>query len=335
MPGRVLICGPNWLGDSIMSLPAVQQWSSQGESVTMLVKPSQVPLWRMARCVDHVYALNDGWRGIREAVGRVKADGPDAAAVFPNSFRSALVPFFAGVPVRSGFRGHSRAWMLNNVVKLPPAMRGRHQAWEYFCLLGLPLPENRAEQDSLVPALTVPEHARAAARKQFADTGWVGLLPGAARGPSKQWPADAFAAVGRKLVAEAGLRICVMGGARERGLCEEVAGAIGKEAMSLGGETSLEVFAALLGECRTVVTNDSGGMHLAAAVGTRVVAIYGRTDPTKTGPLGPGHRVLAASGEHDRDIPRDSKAAREALRSISVEQVTEAALEVLRETEPT
>ena len=158
----------------------------------------------------------------------------------------------------------------------------------------------------------------------------MGLLPGAARGPSKQWPPDHFIAVGRQLAARPGCRIVVFGARDEASLCRAVAEGIGPAAITLGGETTLSELAALLGLCRVVVANDSGGMHLAAAAGARVVAVYGLTDPAKTGPIGHGHRIVCAEGRpRSRDIRRNSREAKDALASIRPDRVLEAVMELL------
>ena len=161
---------------------------------------------------------------------------------------------------------------------------------------------------------------------------FVGVLPGAARGPSKRWPPDRFASVAARLAEENGCRVLVLGTRAERDLCEGMAHAAGPAAVSLAGETSLRDVACLLSLCRVVLCNDSGGMHLAAAAGTRVVAVFGMTDPETTGPLGSGHALVLAEGvERSRDIARNSGEAVRALQSIPTHRVYEAAARILAE----
>jgi heptosyltransferase-2 len=122
----------------------------------------------------------------------------------------------------------------------------------------------------------------------------------------------------------------VFGSGNETDLCETVTAGIGRKALNLAGQTSLPEFAALLSSCGVVICNDSGGMHLAAAAGAKVVAVFGMTDPAKTGPMGKGHRVICAEGvRQSRDIKRDSSEAAVALKSISADRVAAAAREVL------
>jgi len=139
--------------------------------------------------------------------------------------------------------------------------------------------------------------------------------------------------MGQKLLQQTMHRIVIFGTGEEADVCAHIAEAIGPRAVSLAGQTTLPLFAALLGACDAVVCNDSGGMHLAAAVGTRVVAIFGLTDPSKTGPMGSGHRILTGDASRtSRNISRHSAEARVVLESIHPDSVLSALLEVLGET---
>ncbi len=327
-PRPVLACAVNWLGDSVMTMPALQAFCVRHPDVrlTLLAKPSLIPLWSLCGAAPSCIALEPGLAGMGRAVRAMAARRFEAAYVLPNSFRSALAPFLARVPDRVGAAGHARAWMLTRVVHHEAAMR--HQALEYYRILGLPMP------DAPEPArLTIPKEA---AERWAERLGVVGdrtplaaLIPGAARGPSKRWPPEHFAEVGRRLAA-AGARVLVLGGPDERELGRAVADGAGSGARCLAGETSLPDLAVVLSLCRVAVANDSGGMHLAAAAGARVVAVFGLTDPRRTGPLGPGHVIFRPDGAAGaRDIARDSTAARSALDSIVPDSVAAAAAGML------
>lgn len=329
--GNVLVCGPNWLGDSVISMPALQLLRRRCPScrITMLVKPKLESLWRMHSAVDEVIEISTGLGGTLRTARTVRARKFEGALVFPNSFRSALIPYLARVPVRVGTVGHGRVWMLTNVVRASARPDRGHQLWE--CLEVAGVADDPGEPPP--PRLSIPEAARVQARErlQGGPKGiWIGLIPGAARGPSKQWPPGHFIEAGRRLLSSTPCRLLILGTPGEVGLCRQVAEGIGSAALNAAGETSITEFAALLSRCRVVVANDSGGMHLATAVGTRVVVVYGLTDPDKTGPLGAGHRVIRVEGvSASRDIGRDSPEAREALRSIAPEQVYQAVMDLL------
>jgi len=330
-PEKILVVSPSWLGDSIMAMPALYELKRQaaGLRITVLAKPAVADVWGLCPAVDEVLEFETGWRGMRKAVREVAAGGFDFAYVIPGSFRSAWIPFLSRVPVRRGYPGHCRRWLLTEGVCGSSA--GIHQSEEAFRLLGVE-PGGGLHG----PLVAVPEVERDAMRQRpglsspAGAAPLVAMFPGAARGPSKRWPSDRFTEVGRRLAAGSMCRVVLAGSAEDRAMCEEIAGRIGSGAVSLAGLTTLRELAALLSLCHVVIANDSGGMHLAAAVGTRVVALYGLTDPRVTGPLGDGHVVLMAPGVvRDRNIPRETSAARAALEAITADSVHAAVLAVL------
>lgn len=325
---RTLVCGLNWIGDSIMAMPALHAFIAQGSTVvSVLVKPGLVPLWKMMSGIAKVKSLPPGSMGTLRTGVSLRSDNFDTAYILPNSFRSALVPFLAGIPHRIGYAAQERRLLLTEPRSHAREDRGLHQAWEYMRLL---MPSYDEEVLPPMPALTVDAASRAAVAERLGEGGqrWVGLVPGAARGAAKRWPQQHFITVGRQVVNELHCRVAVMGAAGERELCEQVAVAIGSAAVNLAGETTLPMWAELLSSCDVVVANDSGGMHLASAMGTPVVAVYGQTDPAKTGPLG-ASTVLQRSNVRDRRIARDSEAARLSLASIQPNEVYEATREWL------
>ena len=327
----ILICGPSWLGDSVMSMPAVQSYKRANPScrITMLVKPYLAPLWRMHWSVDRIVELRWNFAGTLATARTVKHLEFDSAFVFPNSFRSALIPFLARVPARAGLAGHQRAWMLTSVVTPRDDTQRRHQSWEYLDIMGLS--DGCGEPDP--PRLSVSAEIVAEVGGRLggsADDALVGLMPGAEYGPSKRWPPKYFVRVGRDLAKARGCRIIVFGRAKEIDVCSTVSEGIAEGTVNLAGQTSLPELTALLSLCRVVIANDSGGMHLAAAAGSKVVGIFGMTDPAKTGPMGAGHRLICLEGVHrSRDIRRDSRTAMESLRSIEPARVFRAAMELL------
>lgn len=330
---KILVCGVNWLGDSIMSMPAVDALKDRfpASRITMLVKSGLAPLWRMSPSINEVVDFRDSVFGVASVARALAAQEFDRAFIFPNSFRSALIPRLAHIPERIGMRGHFRARMLTLVIEPPADTSRAHQAWEYLNIVGLA--DGRDEVN--LPRLHTPKHILDECRarlERYSGADWVGLVPGSARGPSKRWPAEYFVKVGRRLAALNGCAIAVFGSREDVPVCAETAAGIGERVLDLGGRTSLPELLALLGMCRVVIANDSGGMHLAAAAGTRVVAIFGMTDPALTGPLGPGHRVISRAGvSHSRDIGRNLPQARESLKSIEPDLVYSAAFEILEE----
>jgi heptosyltransferase-2 len=328
---RILICGVNWIGDSVMSMPALQAFRAANPSahITMLVKPGLVSLWKLHTVFDGIQPLLEGIVGTLKTAAVIRRLHLDKAFILPHSFRSAIVPWLAGIPTRIGMPGHWRDFMLTEV-RWPLDRPGRsHQAYEYFELLT----PTAAEAELEPPLLELPEEALVSARTRIipAAKPRVALIPGAARGPAKQWPREHFIELGRMLNEKKQYGIVVLGTPREATLCETVAKGIGPSAINLAGHLDLTEWIATLKVCDLVVANDSGGMHVAAAVGTPVVALYGITDPSKTGPMGKIVRVLQNSEIHSRDIPRDSPEARATLAAIHPEKDCGAAIECLEE----
>ncbi|MBU4200889.1 MAG: lipopolysaccharide heptosyltransferase II [Verrucomicrobia bacterium] len=325
----VLIAGVNWLGDSIMSMPAIQAFrqAHPQTKLVMLVKPKLAALWTLQGAIDETWSLPDSLNGMIRTARRAAARRFRAAYILPHSFRSALVPFLARIPKRVGMPGHARDWMLTRVVQ-PPSIPGqKHQCHEYMALLGM------SEPPAPTPRLTLAKALRdqTQSRMGTAAVPWAALLPGSAFGLAKCWPAEHFIALGKMLKSALNCGIVLLGSASERDLCELVAQGIGPGTVNFAGQTSLPELAAILARCAVVVANDSGGMHLAAAVGTPVLAIFGITDPQKTGPLGVRTRVLQDSSRRSRDIERTSEEAALSLRRIRPEQVLEAARILLKD----
>lgn len=307
-----------------MTMPALQLFRRLHPEayMVMLVKSGMASIWRMHSVPDRVVELNPGLAGIRSAAAALRSESFDRAYVLPRSFRSALIPFLASIPERKGMPGHARDYMLTEVARPDANERRLHQAYEYIDLM-TPEYKNDTPED---PALKVPEEASRGMLDRLSayPRPWIVVMPGAARGPSKRWSAAHFVELGRRLVNDPGGRVLVSGTTAERALCETVAREIGDRAVTLAGSTTFEEWAALLRHSDVVVCNDSGGMHVAAALGTPVVGLFGVTDPRKTGPLGGRWRILQKSAVRHREVPRDSKIARERLAAISPDEVVEA-----------
>ncbi len=319
---RMLVVSPTWLGDAVMALPAVKSLRREYAQAQLCVlsKPQLVEFWTLTGLTDRVFVQQSGTGGTLTTAHELRAASIDHAYIIPNSFRSALIVRIAGIPERIGFRGHYRSALLTDI-REHSQQYGIHQSAEVMSLLG---DDSRASIDSDGPLIKIETRGVEAVRKRFGLTDkTVAIIPGAARGPSKCWPEDRYAALGRML-ADSGRFVIVLGTGAERDLCAKVAASAGGGARSLAGETSLVDLAFLLKACDALVANDSGGMHLAAAVGTPVVAVYGITDPQRTGPLGSECVILQNSEFRARDVPRDSLLARKCLESITIEAVYKA-----------
>jgi len=336
MHRNILISGVNWLGDCCMTMPALQLLKHKHPEarLTMLAKAKMIPLWEMQPAISETIALQCSPPGTFATAWILRKHRFDAVYICPNSVRSALIPFLAGIPKRVGVAGHRRRALLTDLVDTDGQEEDRqHQMWEYVRLLQL----EAHVAEMTPPALRIPPQCLDDIRTRLnitANTPWIGMLPGAARGPSKQWPAEHFVDAAKALQAETGGHVVLLGTASEEPLCRSIADAIGDGAYSLAGRTTMQELAATLSMCRCVICNDSGGMHLAAATGARVVALFGLTDPGKTGPIGHGHQLIMADqvDQRSRDIKRVSMEAAQALRSIPPARGIDAALAILEDT---
>jgi heptosyltransferase-2 len=338
---KVLVRAPNWLGDTVMSLPALRavREALPHARLSVAARPSVADLYRRERAVDAVIARpRGGWRARRELARALKAERFDAAILLPNSFDSALVVWMAGIPDRIGYRRDGRGPLLTRAIPPPePGEIPRHERFYYLELLRRAgLIERFPESESI--RLDDPEGAREAGLRRLAELGMaapaVGISPGAAYGNAKRWLPERFAESAAALRPAAAL---VLGSASERPLCGVVAADLarrGVDARNLAGETTLAGFIELTAACRLFLTNDSGGMHIASALGVPTVAIFGATDDTTTGPTGPLVRVVREHAECGPCLLRECPIDHRCMTRVSAARVTAAARELQEESAP-
>ena len=296
---RLVILAPNWLGDAVMALPAVADIHRAAPSalITVAARAAVAPLFQLVPHVSETIVLAppasvgrvSSWRDVgHELAGR----GFDTALLLPNSLHAALIASRAGIPERWGYRLSWRGPWLTRAI---PPPRGLHQVEYYQRLVAaLGFPNGPVE-----PRVTVTDATRDAGARALAAAGWdgrsplVALAPGAAFGGAKRWPPERFGALAEGLMAD-GARSVLIGSAADAATGVEVLRAAGPACgiINLVGRTDLTALAGVLATCRALVTNDSGAMHIGAAVGVRVTAVFGPTNEHATRPLGDGHTVL-------------------------------------------
>jgi heptosyltransferase II len=328
---RLLVCGLNWLGDAVLSMPALQALREHhpGADLTLLTKPALAPLWAMHAAPGRVLSLPPDGGSLKPVLQAIRDLKIEIAYILPHSFRAALPPFLARIPQRIGLPGHFPRDFLLTEIRRPAAGPGRtHQVFE---MLDLFFP-GETRRTFVPPRLAVPPPVLEQMREKLSalPKPWISIIPGAARGPSKQWPAERYAEAAADLVAQTGGSIVALGTASEQPACRQVAAAAAPNGLDLSGATSLAELSAVLALSAAVLCNDSGGMHLAAALGTPLAALYGITNPGQTGPLGAHIRILQRSERRARDIPRNSAEAQKALRAIEVHEAVQAVLDLLR-----
>lgn len=288
---RILIVAPSWIGDALLAQPLLRRLHDKLGRVSLdaLAPPWCAPLLERMPEISEVIAspfahgelkLRARWKLGRELAERKY----DQAIVLPNSFKSALIPFFADIPLRAGYAGEFRYGLLNLVHKLDkaklPLMAERYAqlAEKPGAQLQRPLPPVRLQFD---PVNT----ARTTARLGLERSRPVAVFcPGAEYGPAKRWPARHFAALARELAGR-GYAVWLVGSAKDAEAGEEIRALSGEVCANLCGKTDLAAAVDLISCAKLVVSNDSGLMHVAAALGKPLVALYGSSSPAHTPPL--------------------------------------------------
>jgi heptosyltransferase-2 len=339
---KTLVRVSNWLGDAVMNTAAISAIRAQHPDghLAVLAIPWVAEIFRHHPDVDDIIVYDRegrdaGFRGAWSTARRVRAVGFDRAYVFPNSFSSAVIPFLARVPERIGYAGNGRSPLLTDRKTRTDEDRKRHHVKHYLALAGA------TDPDSFRPRLCVSGEEVAAARDTLAgagldpEEGIAGLAPGAAYGPAKQWFPDRFAAAGERLRGETGCGIAIFGSEGDRKAGAEAAAGIPGSVLDQVGKTSLRELMALLSLCRVLITNDSGTMHLAAALGTPVVAVFGSTEPDLTGPVGGAARGRVRVIRHRIECsPCFDRTCRfghyRCMKLVEVSEVVEAAREVMQ-----
>ena len=327
MSARVVVA-PNWLGDCVMALPVLRaiRRASPQEGLAVLARPGTADLFRAEGSADTVLERS----GLVGDAGRLRAGRFAEAWLLPNSFRSAIAPWLAGIPQRIGYDTDHRSPLLTHALR--PVSRTGHQLRDYDALLR----SRGIEPDFDAPRLPVTVKAldRAVSSLDSAgidrDEPLALLAPGAAFGWTKRWPVERYGALGALLKGR-GLTCAAVIGPGEEALGAAVASAAGEHLPVLGADLDPVELAALFSCARVVVANDSGPMHLAAAVGVPVVAFFGPTDPGRTGPTGSPSRVLDRYVFCSPCYLKKCPYKHECMREISPEMAAEAVEELIRQ----
>jgi heptosyltransferase II len=355
-PKRIVVRGVNWLGDAVMSTPALLRLRQRypASQITLVTPEKLNDLWREHPAVDQVISFSKSDNVLKTAK-RIRASAAELSLIFPNSFRSALELSLAGIPVRIGYAGGGRSLLLSKRVPRPEShstMRKRserevkealaenrqplvyqasaHHVYHYLGLVkaaggsDFPLPPNLH--------VTASEEELFRNRRGIdPETYWIGINPGAEYGGAKRWPLENFA----KTILQLRQRFCfgviLFGGAGDLELAHGIAREISRSTIPirvilLTGSTTLRELCIGLKCCQLLLTNDTGPMHLAAAVGTTVAAIFGSTSPELTGPGEPGkthHLVFRSSVPCTPCFLRECPVDFRCMRGITPESVAD------------
>ncbi len=321
-PFRIVIRSPNWLGDSVMAVPAVRAIKAgrPDAHITIAAPEKIAPVWKLIPEVDEVLPIPE--RSVFGTARALKRNALfDVAILFPNSLRAALEVWLARVPRRVGFRGHRRRWLLNQIIperEKPGPIE--HQSVRYLRIaegVGAGMEKTFNVQRSTFNVQRALE-AKPSTTK-------IGLCPGAEYGPAKRWLPERFAEVAAAISAQ----WILFGTKKDEEIGRTIAATLGEKCVNRIGQTTLQELIAELSECRLLLTNDTGAMHLAALLGVPVVAIFGSTEPRLTGPLGEGNIILRHQVECSPCFLRECPIDFRCMKAVTTEEAIQAVKSLL------
>jgi heptosyltransferase-2 len=339
-----LVFSPNWLGDAVMALAAVADVRRHAglERLVVAARPRVAELWRIVPGVDAVVTIPPArgaarWATLRANVKTVQEVNADVAVLLPNSFQTALAARRAGIPERWGYRGNLRGWLLSHPVRRPRGVM--HQVDYYRHLVA----ELGIKNGPRTPRLEVPQGVLDTAQAVLGGHGWtpgvrlLGLAPGAAYGGAKRWLPSRFAGVADRLGQSHGLKPVLVGTEADASAAYAIEAELDKIGnaesrpgpINLVGRTDLRQLIGVIAICAAFVSNDSGAMHLAAALGVPVAAVFGPTDERITAPVGDRVRVLTSDAWCRPCLLRECPLDHRCMRDVGADMVARAVGEML------
>ncbi len=341
---RLLLRGPNWLGDAVMCEPALAAARRlfHGAEITLLAKPPVAELFKGHPDLDCILAYQDpgqhaGFSGKWLLAETLRRQRFDMAVLFQNAFSAAFLAFLAGIPRRYGYSTDGRRFLLSDPVPVPVGSQRPHQV-DYYLRLLEPLGLN-AEARS--PRLYLSAEDTQAANSLLAEAGideqefLIGLNPGSTYGTAKRWLPERFAEAADRLVRDiadksgAGARVVIVGAKGEEALGLAIAERMQATPLRLAGRTTVRQLMAVVGRCGLFLTNDTGPMHIAAALGVPVAAIFGPTDSRTTSPFGGRHRIISHPVDCAPCLLRECPIDHRCMTRLTVDEVYGAATRLL------
>ncbi len=337
---KILVRGPNWVGDAVMCVPALEKIRQNfpDAELSLLVRSTVGELFAGHPTVDRIVVydhrgLHAGWRGTARLAASLRRERYDLAVLFQNAFEAAVLGVLAGVPLRYGYATDGRRWLLTHPVAPPDGTRAFHQVQYYADMLKPLVPETSVSNPRLY--VSPEEQARADRLLQtggvLASDVLIGLNPGSVYGGAKRWLPERFAVVANRLMVELQqgetrfVRCVIVGGPGEEALGAAIAELMDSPPLVLSGRTSLGELKAVLKRCHLLLTNDTGPMHVANALDVPVVAIFGPTDPVNTAPYQSRHVIVRNPVRCSPCLLRECPIDHRCMTAISTDRVFQAA----------
>jgi heptosyltransferase II len=334
---KILVRATNWVGDAVMSLPALRALHERcpAAEISILAKPWVADLYRRETFCHRVIPYTAASLASKWSTAKtLRRENFDCAILLQNAFEAAAIAFAARIPQRIGYARDGRSPLLTRAVAVPK--RGEIPPHERFYYLEL------LHRAGILDALPVSESirldgapaARIAGLARFRALGLgeniVGVSPGAAYGTAKQWLPDRFAAAASRIALDLGGKVAIFGSQAERELCDFVEAACTAPVKNFAGETTLAEFIELAAACRIYLTNDSGAMHIASALGVPTVTVFGATDDVGTGPTGPLARIVREPVECSPCLKRECPIDHRCMTRIEADRVAQVGLDLLK-----
>jgi heptosyltransferase-2 len=333
---RVVVRGTNWVGDAVMTIPALRELRRvlPHAHITLATRSWARGLFSDADFVDDLLIYDRSPRDLRGLLRQVKEWRKmrfDLAVLFQNAFEAALIATTARVPLRLGYATEGRRALLTHRLAVPAWKNERHEIFYYLNLISelerLLYGASNVESREPLFALNVAEARRAEARAYLiaqgaiTDRPLVALCPGSINSRAKRWPADRYAALADRLIGETGANVALIGSHDEVEVATEVRALMRHQPLMLAGRTDLAQAVAILSVADLLVTNDTGPAHIAAALDCPTLVIFGPTDPTTTRPYSPASRIIRHPPDCAPCMLRDCPIDHRCMTAISTEEV--------------
>jgi heptosyltransferase-2 len=332
---RVVVRGTNWVGDSVMTVPALRALRRvlPDANITLVIRPGAKGIFSEADFIDDVLVYNrKNAFSVIPQVREWKRRQFDLAVLFQNAFEAALIPFLAGVPVRLGYATESRQALLTHPLALPDWRSSRHEVF-YYLYLVTALEQMLFGSSSICEAepdasIQISEHRRDEARSLLRlhgigeENSIVAICPGSINSRAKRWPAEAYAALADRLM-ESQRQVLLIGSQEEVEVSKDVMSRMRQRPVVLTGKTSLDEITAVLATVDLIVTNDTGPAHIGAALGRPTIVIFGPTNPLTTRPFSPEAEILRHPPECAPCMLRDCPIDHRCMTAITVDEVFE------------
>jgi len=332
---RVVVRGTNWVGDSLMTVPALRALRRvlPDASITLATRPGTKGIFSEADFIDDLLIYDrKGPLSVIPQIREWKRRKFDLAVLFQNAFEAALIPFLAGVPIRLGYATESRQALLSHPLPLPDWRSARHEVF-YYLYLVTALEQLLYESSSICEqapdaSIQISDQRKLEATELLRAEGVneeesvVAICPGSINSRAKRWPAEAYATLADRLI-DSSRRVLLIGSPDEAEVSNEVVNRMRHRPTVLTGKTSLDQVTAVLASVDLIVTNDTGPAHIGAALGRPTIVIFGPTNPLTTRPFSPAAEILRHPPECAPCMLRDCPIDHRCMTAITVDEVFE------------